>query len=240
MIGVSLILGLSGPFGTFESLPLLARITYWGITVGVTYTVGLYFVSLFGMMLPSRWPILVIDVLSGALAGIPVALTVTLINMAWFSDYSLVTSNNSPSIALLLFYCIVIAGTVSVLIGQFGGLTETPQSKSNPVPLLDRLPFEKRGDLVSLQAQDHYVMVTTTKGAELIFMRISDAMKEVGTTQGFQTHRSYWVAQAQITAGKQQGERGILTLTTDDEIPVSRSYLKNCQSPRLYLTSLSI
>ncbi|WP_058246574.1 LytTR family DNA-binding domain-containing protein [Tropicibacter naphthalenivorans] len=65
--------------------------------------------------------------------------------------------------------------------------------------------------------------ITTTKGQELILMRLSDAVREVGDTPGAQVHRSHWVSYSQVTAARREGDRAILTLSDGQELPVSRA-----------------
>ena len=157
------------------------------------------------------------------------AVIVTLVNATTFEA----GSADLPDFLTLLLYTTLIAATVSILIGQAFSHrgTQTANLPPDQAPaLLNRLPFDKRGHIVSLQAQDHYVLVTTTKGQEMVLIRIADAMAEVGQTNGFQTHRSYWVAEDQIASAKRSGERGTLTLKSGAEIPVSRSFLPALKS----------
>lgn len=93
------------------------------------------------------------------------------------------------------------------------------------VPLLERLPLDKRGDLVALSVEDHYVRIKTTIGTEMILMRLSDAIRETGDTRGDQVHRSHWVSYDQVASARREGDRAILTLKDGGEIPVSRANL---------------
>ncbi len=229
LICAILVIGLSGPFGTFETLSLILRIGYWAFIVVFTYTTAIFVVSFTGLLLPKPWPEMLIDGVSGAFAGPFITAIVFVINALTFSQAD--AANSVPSILILLIYCTAISITVSILIGLLQGSAHVSENtRSTHSPLLDRLPFDKRAPLVSLQAQDHYVRVTTEKGSELLLMRIADAVNEVGDTSGFQTHRSYWVAQDQISKSKQLGERGVLTLQDGSEIPVSRKYLQDLKS----------
>jgi DNA-binding LytR/AlgR family response regulator len=45
-----------------------------------------------------------------------------------------------------------------------------------------------------VEAEDHYLRVHTDAGDELITARFGDALAELAARQGFQTHRSWWVA----------------------------------------------
>lgn len=94
--------------------------------------------------------------------------------------------------------------------------------------LLDRIPLEKRGALLRLEVQDHYVLAVTTKGSELLLMRLSDAIAETGDDTGLQIHRSHWLADQGIDRIDRQGGKNprLLITTVDGEtLPVSRSHL---------------
>ncbi len=89
--------------------------------------------------------------------------------------------------------------------------------------LLDRLPLEKRGALVALSVEDHYVRVRTTKGEDVLLMRLSDAIRETGDLRGLQVHRSHWVALNHVTAARRKGDGAVLTMRIGPDIPVSRA-----------------
>lgn len=91
--------------------------------------------------------------------------------------------------------------------------------------LLDRLPLEKRRGLIALSSQDHYTLVQTTRGEELVLIRLVDAIREAQPIQGIQFHRSHWVALKHISTARRDGGRAILTLSSKAEIPVSRSFI---------------
>ena len=226
LLGAVVVLGLSGPFGTFQGLPALFRFSYWALVVATTYCTAYFVVTSALSQMPSRWPRWGARGVSGALAGPVVSGLVTGINALTFSEST--ASLDAPiGFGALTLYCTLICATVTLLMGQ---VKTAEMEEAAPPPLLDRLAFDKRGALVSLQAQDHYVLVTTTRGQELVLMRIGDAMAEVGATVGFQTHRSHWVAQNQITASVKKGERGILTLRDGSTAPVSRNFMPALKS----------
>jgi len=110
---------------------------------------------------------------------------------------------------------------------QFGlARTATPPPiETKPARILSRLPFEKRGDLVAMTVEDHYVRVTTTKGHEMILIRLTDAIAEVGDVAGLQVHRSHWVALNHIAQVDRDKDRARLTLSNGASVPVSRTYM---------------
>ena len=90
---------------------------------------------------------------------------------------------------------------------------------------LKRLPDSVKGDVLALKAEDHYVRVYTDKGDSLIHYRFRDALADISSLQGVQTHRSYWVEQNAIISLESDGQSSQLTLSTGLKVPVSRTYL---------------
>lgn len=92
--------------------------------------------------------------------------------------------------------------------------------------LMNKLPLEKRGQLICLEMDDHYLKVYTDKGHHLILMRFKDARALLENVDGFQTHRSWWVSRNAIVAVERSARKRILVLTNHLRIPVSRTYEK--------------
>jgi DNA-binding LytR/AlgR family response regulator len=87
--------------------------------------------------------------------------------------------------------------------------------------LMERVRAERRGALLALKAEGHYLQVHTDAGSDLILYRLSDALLEVGAEDGAQVHRSWWVA-ARALSGQRHRDR--LILVNGIEVPVSRSF----------------
>ncbi len=90
---------------------------------------------------------------------------------------------------------------------------------------LKRLAPNLGHELLCLSMEDHYLRAFTTKGDQLILMRLKDAASELEGYPGLQVHRSHWVALSAIREVKRDGRRIILKLKNDHEVPVSRSYV---------------
>lgn len=108
-------------------------------------------------------------------------------------------------------------------------VTITP-SAANPVSsipeaLLSLLPPEKRGQLLYMKSELHYLSVVTSAGQSLILFNLKDAIELCGTLDGVQPHRSYWVCCQAVKEFKKQGREGCLCLTDGSQIPVSRQRL---------------
>ncbi|MFT4255183.1 MAG: LytTR family DNA-binding domain-containing protein [Caulobacter sp.] len=105
--------------------------------------------------------------------------------------------------------------------------THAAPPEAAPARFLERLPAKLRGaTLYAVAAEDHYLRLHTSKGEDLILMRLSDAVAELEGIEGAQTHRSWWVAREAVVEARRGDGRATLTLTSGAEVPVSRAYAK--------------
>ncbi len=82
---------------------------------------------------------------------------------------------------------------------------------------------EQQGRTLTIEAQDHYLSVTTTKGRALILLRLSEALEELAKAEGLQTHRSHWVSLKAVQAHRRVDGRDILVMADGAEVPVART-----------------
>lgn len=228
LVSAALVLGLAGPFGTFEELRLLPRLAYWAAIVVTTYFAGVATVFLLVRLVrPGRPTGLPGYALAGAAAGVPVAAIVSLINLQAFGG-----PEPPISYLALLAYCVAIAAVVSTVVAAFqtdaaasGSRGKTPGTAGSARPgILDRLPAHLRGRLLYMSMQDHYVDVHTDKGSTLVLMRLGDAIAETGGTAGLQIHRSHWVALDAVDGPVRRDSRLFVKMQDGALLPVSRSY----------------
>ena len=103
--------------------------------------------------------------------------------------------------------------------------TETSSSATIRAKFLERLPQRLRmAELRAISSEDHYLRIHTSKGSELILMRLADAVRELDGADGVQTHRSWWVARDAVADARREGGRTILVTAEGVEVPVSRSF----------------
>lgn len=221
-----LLAGLVGPFGTFASMPILMRVSYWLIITIGSYAIGFFFSVLLKSWLGGRpsWQVLI---LVGLLAGLPSALFAFTLNVLVFGG----DSTQWTELPGLFGYCAIIAIGISAArlvvmprpapISASGSPAAVPPQ---PPALLERLPHPLRGRLLHLAVADHYVEVTTDKGHELVLMRLSDAIRETAPVHGLQVHRSHWVALAAVRRATRQAGKPALELENGTIVPVSRTY----------------
>jgi len=223
---VSLLLGLSGPFSTYEVLPLVLRLGYWALVVLITVHSG-WLVSTWMVIAfeAHGWSFLAEVLLAGAAVGVVISVEVMALNWLTFGLSPLDPNYAIGMIANTLITSLVVTAVLSWTRRNRPPATAASAAPPAPPRLLARLPLAKRGALVSLSVQDHYVEVATTRGRELLLMRLSDAIAETEGCAGLQVHRSHWVALAQVQAARRDGARGVLTLSDGREIPISRTYV---------------
>jgi len=226
LAAISLLIGLVGPFETFEH-PLGPRLVYWTVIVVTTGALGTLITLLTLALLPQHWPHTAVAALGGLLAGAPIGCLVWFINHLAYGP-----QDDGMSLGALVAYCIPIAGLVTA-VGHVLGAAIVPQPAAAPLahpgppapPLLDRLPLPQRGRLLHLAVNDHYVDVTTDKGTTLVLIRLSDAIRETAPVPGLQVHRSHWIALDAVRRAARRSGKPVLELENGREVPVSRSFL---------------
>lgn len=222
LAGVTLVLTLVGPFDTNETLSAPERLTYWALLTGLGYVAG-YLIS-YGILRSKTSPLQHVArvTVAGISVGVAMCGLVLTLNRLYFGRAAW-----PDSMPAFLTTIIAISLVVMVLIDtfsrHFARQSESNTQINDPPALLSRLPFDKRGPLVAISVEDHYVRVRTTKGEEMILLRLSDAMREVGETRGAQVHRSHWAAFDQVRSVTRKGDRAILSMRHGDDIPVSRA-----------------
>lgn len=226
LLCVAFVLGITGPFGTYESLALLPRMAYWtGIAIATYFTgVGTVYLIV-NTIWQERGPGVVGYAIAGLAAGIPVALVVTLINAQIFTG-----PERLPDLLALVAYCAAISGTVSIIISVLAPYASVAEPAVQPAAapkrpaILDRLPVHLRGRLLYLSMQDHYVDVRTDRGNTLLLMRLGDAINETRGTPGLRIHRSHWVALDAVAGSTRRDGRPFVKMEDGELLPVSRSY----------------
>ena len=225
IIGASALLGLTGPFGTYDSLPLAGRFAYWTAILVTTYFVCSATVFLLVQTIwPNRTRLAWHYGVAGALSGLPIAVLVSAINAVVFG----IGPGQGIAFLPLLVYCVAIGGLVSVLIAiltaQYERAADAGTSVKRHPRILERLPPGQRGALSHMSMQDHYVDVRTAKGGGLVLMRFADAIAEAEETPGLQIHRSHWVALHAVDKSVRRDGKLFLRLADGTELPVSRSF----------------
>ncbi|WP_421736374.1 LytTR family DNA-binding domain-containing protein [Caulobacter sp.] len=217
-------LAMVGAFG-MNSAPLPVRLAYWvGLCVagavvgtGVSQVVGRD-----GRADERPW-------LYGALVCIGITLPFTVV--VWLvTELAFRGSARPEALPYFLPPVFIITAAMTAL----NALVQRKPPETHAAPagapaprFLDRLPPRLRGaQLFAVQAEDHYLRLHTSKGQDLILLRLSDAIAELEGIEGAQTHRSWWVARDAVEDARRADGRAVLSVRGGVEAPVSRAYAK--------------
>ena len=214
-----IILSILGPYGT-SAFSLPVRLIYW---VGLCMAGGFGAVT-FDALLRRKGSALkpyitaLVQSIGATLLVSFILLGFTLVTYGWPGWFHF--------LALPFFVWVI-----SIIICSMGELSRN--RKAEPAPqitrpaIFERLkPSLRSAEIYALTSEDHYVRVVTSKGSELILMRLSDAIKETAPLNGLQTHRSWWVAEAGVDKIQKQDNKLSVKLKNDDIAPVSRNKAK--------------
>lgn len=220
---VGLVLGLSGPFQTFEMLEPVPRVIYWTAICLLTYLAGWFVGAFTTRLIESKTKNKFFQILvSGIAAGLAVWPVVIGINFIAFGG---IDTENLPA-GTLLIYCVLIAILVTAApeLG-FHKISKQKNAFTSAPKIVSRLPLNLRGLLISLSVQDHYVEVSTSNGKGLVHFRLLDAIDDCDGVDGLQIHRSHWVAIAGIKSIFRRDGKVFVETIMGDLLPVSRTYL---------------
>ncbi len=219
LAGIGIILAFAGAFGTADALRPIPLAIYWMVVVVLTYSTG----TLVHAVLRHRFArsslfsrILCI----GVVIGVSVSLVIAAINAVVFGPVFNSWKGWAGFFGTVIFVAFVVNSLLELVQRELA--RNSPGEPAAPA-ILDRIPVEKRGALVALSVEDHYVRVRTTKGEEMILMRLTDAIRETAPIEGLRVHRSHWVVKDQVFAVKRIGDRALLNMRHGPDVPVSRS-----------------
>ena len=166
LFGVALVLGVSGPFGTSETIQLLPRLLYWAGSCIATYGIGSYATFFFAQQVYPHQ--------TGARHATAIlfgTLAITIFLFIFNGLFSMRLPETALDMLRLFAQTGLIVATVNGVLAFYNNNKKSLQP-TETVRILQRLPIEKRGELISMTVMDHYVEVTTTRGKNLILMRL--------------------------------------------------------------------
>ncbi len=219
---VWLISFLVAPYGTDESLSVVARALYW-----LTITTVSFLISTLVISFVIRNPVVqrhhwLVGALPGALLiGIGIGLAIWQINLLVWPG-----AEDLPDLASYFWITIPISLVISLSIAFTHSNDDDEAKPAAPeVRFLRRLPKHLGQRLISVSVSDHYVEAVTDRGKHLVLMRFADALDELGEAAGMQIHRSHWVAFEAVTKPVKRSGKLHLALADGRELPVARSKL---------------
>lgn len=236
---VGLFLAFSGAFGTIEaSLP--RRLVYWLGVMAPGALLGGGLARLFfplGGPAESAWRLGMRCVLASLVMAAPFTV------LAWGGSRLILQADIPADRLLYLFgpvFMVALVMTALNLLLEIGRPVAAPLADAPPAPaapprFLERLPPRLRGaELWAVEAQDHYLRLHTSRGQDLILMRLADALAELEGLDGAQTHRSWWVARLAVRDVRRGDGRAVLTLPDGTSAPVSRSFAPGLRAAGWY------
>jgi DNA-binding LytR/AlgR family response regulator len=231
LAGVALLATLAGLFDSDAWLRPVPRFGYWLVMAGATYAAGCLAAGLVEQHHVAKRSPRTGAVVSALAVGVAVPPVVLVVNWALLGHPP--RTEGLGGFLLSLFAIATVTGGLLQLADRPGtevavaapAASLAPDLPPPAPPILDRLPVDRRGALVAVSVEDHYVRIRTTAGEALVLMRLTDAMRETQGVPGLQVHRSHWVATGQVRAVRRRGDGAVLTMATGPEVPVSRAHL---------------
>lgn len=240
---------LAGPFGTYSSMSLSARLFYWPAVVTTSIFLGYLGHAIARMILKEENESIYGQLLGAGFGALLVTSDVWVLTKL-FAPFG----STLPSYSTLMGY----VGFVffAVLVSRFGmrgvlqsagidrstidaqefgaaQLSEAPNDIPQPPRLVRRLPAKFEGQILRLTADNHFVEVVSECGSTSLRMRLRDAVSEMDGVEGSLVHRSHWVAHEGIQSVEKVRGKLVIRLSNGDEVPVSRSYRASLEAANL-------
>ncbi|MEP3276944.1 MAG: LytTR family DNA-binding domain-containing protein [Stappiaceae bacterium] len=105
-----------------------------------------------------------------------------------------------------------------------GEYAAAPASNFSPSSFLRTLDPPLNGSILALEAQEHYVRISTSEGSRMVLYRFSDLIRDLSHVPGLRVHRSHWVALAAVKETFKDGANMRIRLYNGQAVPVNRSY----------------
>ncbi|HEX8222261.1 MAG TPA: LytTR family transcriptional regulator DNA-binding domain-containing protein [Allosphingosinicella sp.] len=211
-----------GPFDTFSELPAAERAAYW---IGLTLLLGVQIlIALHLLRAPlARLHWTAVAAIAGLAGAVPSAFEV-----AW-AESLLRVERDLGVVDLAAIYSDVLLIAIPLALAM-RAVVPVDQARPDAVPpgdparILAAIPPERRGALLAVAAEDHYLRVHTDRGEALILRRFGDALADLAGLDGARVHRGWWVARSAVARCEREGDRPVLVLTNGIRVPVSRTY----------------
>jgi hypothetical protein len=240
VISFGLFIGYMMPFG-MDELSVTQSIAYWVFTCICGYLIFMPVIHLghkyLSKHISAAWQRVAA---SSLIASIVMSFIVPFINWLFFNSQLELISNLLHTLpksliigSIITFFSLLqnhIKQQKEQLLHTRMQIEEQAQNTSLSVQQINQfmslLPLEKRGQLLCLEMDDHYLKVHTDKGQHMLLMRLKDALAQLEGFNGLQTHRSWWVATDAVAKVNKENRKISLLLTNQIEVPVSRTFIE--------------
>jgi len=229
VLTLGVLLGLIGPFGTFETSAGV-RMAFWLGTLLMGYAIFR------PCLIVSQWvgeTLHVPQLIAGGLALMIAALPLTFLIALFFAGFDAARALNSKSLIGLYLQVWLIGFLVNAVfaltLGRSAKQTEPASDLPDPAdaigPSLSTRLLPNLGPIHALKGEDHYVRIFGAAGEQLVLMRLRDAIADLQDDQGLQVHRSWWVSRAAVASVRRIGRTAELTLVDGTLVPVARDMM---------------
>lgn len=218
---LTVVLTVSGPFDTYDSLPEPERALYWAAVVAMSIVIGKAIRILVTRFAGGYHPAL--------RQGLIVSGIALFLGPAVWSFSHATIGPQVPTLFVFVYFVFVVAVCIQIIRHVIARALHPKPSADAPAALsaprlLDRIDPALRGEILRLSARNHYLQVQTCKGQVDLLLRFSDGLAEVAGLDGAQVHRSHWVAWKAVATAGRDGDRLFLRMNDERQIPVSRRH----------------
>lgn len=210
-------------------VPLWRRIIFWSAMIAPCWLTTAAMIE----VLRSRYRLKHLPdiLLIGVLCSVTLAVPCAFVNKAIWHYFRETEVSLFQIFGYIATFNLITSSMIILLSGQHGHQQFESMASEDlekaVVPNLDRLnerlPHPLRGSIHHMEAQDHYVKITTDKGSHLALLRFGDALQLASGLDGLRVHRSHWVSRAAIRKIVMRDGRAHLQLVSDAVVPISRA-----------------
>lgn len=232
-LGLGVLLGIVGPFGSYLNGDVLVRIADWAgmliigtIVVGIVVPLGVRLGARAG--LPSAFSLAV----ALLMAAIPICIVSAIVaRLIWPRQTAALRAADWYGQTLLVEICVVGLWILfETARGSWRRLGPSPIAQTPAGRPPDEPPADPAGAILCLQMEDHYVRIHRPSGSTLELMTLQDAIARHGAGAGLQVHRSWWVAADAVDAAERDGRNWRLRLGNDLRVPIARNRIAKARA----------
>lgn len=211
-----------GAFGTGQ-MPFLSRLGFWTALIGLN---ALLWQAWFAATVRGRGDWNRSALIGGVLLNLPLPFEITLLLRAFGVDARIDPIGGWAKALAISALILAIA-----VVARRSFRNEAKPATIKPGGLLARAGAPSPDAVLAIRSEDHYCRVQLSDGrAPLIHHRFRDALGEVAGCDGFQVHRSYWVASAGVVRAVRDGRAWRLVLADGSAVPVSARCVPEARS----------
>jgi LytTr DNA-binding domain len=222
---LSLVVAVTGPFGTYIELTFLQRLGFWLPAIGAGIAVSSVLRAFMHGALNLkgfRTTAAVGTTLICAVLSPPFYMLIR-----WVLNETGRNLTTFPEVVVLIASISLGVCSLRHSVSDAAHAGETPLALPSQTAIeprvVQRLEPAQRGPLLAISVRDHYVDVLTGQGTSSLLLRFGDAIAEADPVLGAQVHRSHWVAWDAVDAVEREGAKLHLRLKSGTRVPVSKN-----------------